>query len=314
MCLLRSKVLAFRHNACARRPSTEDTSEHCSVSFSRPAAEIRSLTVERLINAGGYCHNLANGQKVVDFADDFTPDESMTWDNFAQAATVRSFCDRVCTCGPEKKSDNYGASGQVAIAVEVYAGIYQPFPGVGIGTTAKQGVNLFVESSEAGKPVTRVPIVKPRQSGPQVLMGACPDDDQRFCNSTWPTDVLGPKPKFQGTPPSPKTSDLVPVATCGTTCRSNEGCGSSAEFDSGCRCVVPKTLPIYESIDPVFPTKPTLPFGRCMSLTKQVLGGFTLASLGGRDLESEQHAGWECHCNATYTSPECCDSHSGMIR
>ena len=132
----------------------------------------------------------------------------------------------------------------------VNANIHQMLPG---------GVDLSVViPGGASKTVTIVPA--PDSKRQKTRAGFCGPNRDQFCRRPWPTGLLGPKPL------APVYVPVTNLEACGLSCHSNEDCGGLSEWDSGCRCVVPKMAYIP---DPVYPP---LSRGRCLVLTTAILG------------------------------------------
>ena len=120
------------------------------------------------------------------------------------------------------------------------------------------GVDLAVEKPDGSS--TSVNIIPQQDSKRQKKRaGFCGYDGLQFCNRPWPTGLLGPKPT------APVSIPTIDLETCGQSCQSNDECGGPSDWDSGCRCVIPK---IGYIPDPVFPS---LPVGRCLVLTAAIL-------------------------------------------
>ena len=120
------------------------------------------------------------------------------------------------------------------------------------------GVDLAVENPDGSS--TSVNIVPQQDSKRQkTRAGFCGYDGSQFCNRPWPTGLLGPIPT------APVSIPTIDLETCGQSCQSNDECGGPSDWNSGCRCVIPKTGYIS---DPVFPS---LPVGRCLVLTAAML-------------------------------------------
>ena len=120
------------------------------------------------------------------------------------------------------------------------------------------GVDLAVENPDGSS--TSVNIIPQQDSKrKKTRAGFCGYDGLQFCTKPWPTGLLGSKPT------APVSLPTIDLETCGQSCQSNDECGGPSDWNSGCRCVIPKVgyLP-----DPVFPS---LPVGRCLVLTAAIL-------------------------------------------
>ena len=120
------------------------------------------------------------------------------------------------------------------------------------------GIDLTIQKLDGG--TTDISIIPQQDSKRQKnRAGFCGHDKLQFCHRPWPIGILGPKPI------APVLVPTIDLDTCGQSCRSNDEFGGPLDWNSGCRCVIPKTGLIP---DPVFPS---LPFGRCLLLTTAVL-------------------------------------------
>ena len=204
----------------------------------------------------------------------------MTWENFPQTLSARTFCYEHCICNETRLDSDAGTSVSM-MRIGIPGGIYQFLQGRAAGLSGSQGLNLYIQDPMSSSGIKVVPITKRQSGGAQIVMGGCPSNNKRYCPAPWPTEILGvPKPTTVVPPPSPPPDELVELPQCGKGCNSNADCTPSS-WESGCRCVAPKTLPSYEPLDPVFPSKPTFPSGRCMSIPKSVLQLASVFSLNG---------------------------------
>lgn len=120
------------------------------------------------------------------------------------------------------------------------------------------GVDLAVENPDGSS--TSVNVIPQQDSKKQkTRAGFCGYDGFQFCTRPWPTGLLGSKPT------APVSIPTIDLETCGQSCQSNDECGGPSDWNSGCRCVIPKVGYIP---DPVFPS---LPVGRCLVLTAAIL-------------------------------------------
>ena len=276
-------------------------------------------------NAGGYCYVHQDGTRAPAFAEELTPHPSLTYTiNAPQSLVIRGFCYEHCVCPQPKKRKK--PEGEVeSFMSSRLRGAFEFVQKRQLGLATGRGVNIYIDEPGASKPI---PLVRSAKGGPQILVGACPNDNKRWCDTPWPTDLLGvPQPSAAIDPPLPQDDELVDLKTCGQTCRTHDGCSSS--WESGCRCVIQKTVPVYEPIDPVFPTEPTFPSGRCMQLPDRALisslmslgghgldppsSGSSSTRLGARGVDESPEVEWSCPCNSTFVSEACCRQQDGFV-
>ena len=137
--------------------------------------------------------------------------------------------------------------------------------------------------------------------------GTCGRDGKEFCPTPWPTDILGPVTQMQ----SPPNATLIVkdptnqnFTKCGMYCDKAEDCGPSDSKDT-CLCALPsykdaKTL----GLDPI--SSKTV----CLALA------LAITTISGRDVPQyldEEGSPYQCACNSTLISSECCGSKDGMV-
>ena len=137
--------------------------------------------------------------------------------------------------------------------------------------------------------------------------GTCGPDKSQFCPTPWPTEILGPISQMQ----SPPNATLIVTEAgstnftkCGQYCDSPQDCGPSDSIDT-CLCAIPspkdsRTL----GLDPISPK--TI----CLALALVISG------ISGRDIPQyldERGTPYQCACNSTYISSDCCGSSNGMV-
>lgn len=261
-------------------------------------------------NAGGYCHrsDLPGGgvSKTVFFSDELTPRHDWTFNgpNFFFAAAIRTYCWPLCACNgvPQKK----GPAADVFNSVlwNIVAG--QSFAQHGDGS-----VTLGATDSQQGEMQILPPQPPSNRLSPTPPAGTCGPDGKQFCPATWPTDLLGPIPRA---PPNATliVADANPPAssrnftTCGQYCSAPSDCGPG-DAEDDCFCAIPsaqdaKTL----GLDPVAPVSV------CLVLALAITG------ISGRDDSSSRYLDgrgepYQCPCNVTYISNECCGKRDGMV-
>ena len=121
------------------------------------------------------------------------------------------------------------------------------------------GVDLYVQDAGGGS--DKVSLVPQQESKRQkTRAGFCGVDRDQFCRESWPVGLLGPN-----RPITPVSIPTIDLEACGQFCRSNDECGGVSKWDSGCRCMIPKTGVMSD------PLNPLLPLGRCLVLTSAIL-------------------------------------------
>ncbi|KAG8534082.1 uncharacterized protein KY384_000925 [Bacidia gigantensis] len=213
-------------------------------------------------SAGTYCHRLPNGERTVWWSDDLTPNRGLTWDGSPfQALMARMVCARACYCStdPERKKIDLTDSPRVG--------------SVQIAETQENGRNVIEAFLSQPDGSVRTVLISSSAvsadddagAGAGEMQVAC-KDEEAGCREGWPEELLGPKPTWPA--PLPEKDELTKLDQCGTFCYEAKDCGG--DWKSGCRCVVPKELPVY-ALDAVFPKQPELPRGRCMTMPDYVL-------------------------------------------
>lgn len=149
-------------------------------------------------------------------------------------------------------------------------------------------------------------LVLPAQVGTTPHAGTCGTNGTQFCPSLWPENSLGPISQMQAPPNSteivkPKTAGSNNLTVCGSYCTGPQDCGSSNALES-CSCAMPSPADTRTlGLDPVAPVAVCL-----------VLALTTISSpLNGRGVPQyvdERGLAYQCRCNSTYTSNECCGS------
>jgi len=137
--------------------------------------------------------------------------------------------------------------------------------------------------------------------------GTCGPDKMQFCPSTWPTDILGPLSQMQ-TPPDATLIVKDPASTdftkCGQYCEGPQDCKPSDSKDS-CICALPSPKDSRSlGLDPISPK--TI----CLALALAITG------ISGRDVPQyldERELPYQCACNSTYISNDCCGSNDGRV-
>lgn len=141
--------------------------------------------------------------------------------------------------------------------------------------------------------------------------GTCGFDSRQFCPATWPVELLGAIPRappnatliISDTDPQPASPHNF--TTCGQYCSAASDCGPGDTEDE-CFCAIPspqdaRTL----GLDPVAPVSV------CLVLALAITG--LSGRDGGRGYLDERGEAYQCRCNATYVSNECCGAKDGIV-
>ena len=104
----------------------------------------------------------------------------------------------------------------------------------------------------------------------------------------------------------PTTTGSKKLTVCGSYCNGPQDCGSSDVTES-CFCAIPspadsRTLGL-DIVDPV---------AVCLILAMTTIS----SPLNGRSVSGyvdEREMAYQCRCNSTYTSNECCGSRDGRV-
>ncbi len=216
---------------------------------------------------------------------------------------MRTYCWYRCRCvhGDNKKENltqSLFLSAQMWIAVDYYL-------------AEAAGGSMFLQR---GTDSTFQPQILPPQPPvnrltPTPPAGTCGVRHNEFCPSAWPTDLLGPIPQ---TPPGATQVVKDPASNkltqCGSFCQKQQDCSAGSDPTADCFCGVPSPQDIRKlGLDPVVPP-----------LVCLVLALSTVGTIGGRDYSKtpyvdEREEPYQCPCNSTYLSNECCGKPDGLL-
>ncbi|KAI9681395.1 MAG: hypothetical protein M1817_002678 [Caeruleum heppii] len=296
-------------------------------------------------NAGGYCHRLGNGRKVVWFTDELTPRPDWTWNHFPFSTLLRMHCIRYCRClNTDERRFEPSTDWALRPAVQVITNEVS-------GVEVNGSIDIKAKSSDGSQQDIIIPILPAVTAGVPVAAGTCGPDGRRLCSKPWPSEVLGPtptappgasisvtpalpgiaiaalpeervaaeflaltntstRPARHHRPPKPEQ-----LPTCGSTCQNNRECRAN-NAPSSCRCLaVGEPVARQFGLDPVFPTALCLIFsaGLANTLANYAKGLPKRSEVGNSSDDDGAGGRWGCACNGTYVSRACCDSEDGMV-
>lgn len=290
-----------------------DLQKLCAVEFSGGLAAA---------NAGGYCHrsNLPGGDvsRTVWFSDELTPRYEWTWGgpNFLASAAIRTYCRMRCTCKNDPSKQDplqqlFGSTVWNIIASQNFA--------------ANSDGSITIQGTGSQQSETQILPAQPplNRLNQYAAAGTCGATGRQFCPSTWPTEILGDikqmlappnATEIIAPPASPPTDDFT---TCGRYCSSQKDCGpGNSQEDCFCGLPSPKDARTL-GLDPISPVTV------CLVLALAASG------ISGRDVPmvddgvatstpalqylDERGEPYQCPCNSTYISNECCGAKDGMV-
>ncbi|KAI9671155.1 MAG: hypothetical protein M1817_003662 [Caeruleum heppii] len=154
------------------------------------------------VNAGGYCHRLADGTKVVWFADEMTPRLEMTWDNFPRSLALRWHCWLHCRCAEDPPEQDRKAWPLTPHAEVYIKKIRDP------GGALVDGPVVVHARSMDGSTKGEVEILPAFRVGVAPVVGTCGPQQRGFCSQAWPASLLGPIPTA---PPGAASPPVIPT-------------------------------------------------------------------------------------------------------
>lgn len=261
--------------------------------------------MSREANAGAYCHRSDNSggsfTRTVWFSDELTPRLEWTWsNNFFAAAAIRFHCWQRCACSKNPSKED-----------PVTSLFLKPIWNIVGSRNIAQHDDGSLTLEATGSQQSEMQILPPQPPSNRLShyppAGTCGHDGRQFCPIPWPADIQGPVSQMQ-TPPNATLIVKDPASAnftkCGRYCDTSQDCGPSDSKDT-CVCAIPspkdsRTL----GLDPISPK--TI----CLALALAITG---ISSRAVPQYLDEEGSPYQCACNTTYISNDCCRNDDWMV-